>query len=409
MAIFRYQALGADQQPISGELEAESVRQAITQLEAAGLTIQSIGYANISTLSAAPRESDALAPDKTVARGSDDGIEQAVLGSHMARILERGRGIAPALRAYAEEMSPGSRRRQLRTVCSVLEQGNSSEATAELIKLPDYWIPLLGGATSSADPGHVLSEFLAETERADSLRRQRWQTLAYPFVVGCLALAVMILLSIFVIPVFRAIFAEFALQLPSLTLFVISVASWLASPWLLLIVAFIVGFGVLLSNAHHLRTSAAGAWLSDRFSTAIGRRNSIARFAQFTADLVEAGLQMPDALRIAGFTVNRSRLRRAAWNLSNDMDSGADYAPKTESTPLTATVVYAVRSEMPAETRVRLLREISACHAERARWALSWTNGLAEPFAICLVGLVVGVTVIALFQPLIKLVEGLSK
>ncbi len=411
MANFRYQALSADQQPASGVLEADSVQQAIAQLEAAGLTIQSIGYADTSSASDTLRVSDTLTHDETIARGmprSAVDIEQAVLRSHMAQILERGRAIAPALRAYAEEMSPGYRRRQLRTVCNVLERGNVAEATTELIALPDYWIPLLSAATSSADPGRVLHDFLAETERADNLRRQRWKSLAYPFVVGCLALAVMTMLSIFVIPGFRGIFEEFDLNLPKLTLVLLNVASWLSSLWLFLVIALIVGFGVLLFNAHRLRSFAVGSWLADRFSTPVGRRTAIARFAQFTADLLEAGLHIPDALRIAGFTVNRARIRRAAWCLAKDMDSGGDYAPQAEATPLTATVVRAVRSDMPMQTRIRLLRAISTCHAERAWRAFSWTSGLVEPFAICVVGLVVGMTVLALFMPLVKLVEGLS-
>jgi type II secretory pathway component PulF len=57
---------------------------------------------------------------------------------------------------------------------------------------------------------------------------------------------------------------------------------------------------------------------------------------------------------------------------------------------------------------VRLLREISSCHADRIRTGLSWTSGIIEPIAILVVGCAVGFTVLALFIPLVKLVEGLS-
>lgn len=411
MAIFRYQALDADHRLIAGEFEADSVQQAIAQLEETGLVIQSIGYADASAASVPPNPSGTQTLQETIARGiprSAVDIEQAVLRSHMAQILERGRAIAPALRAYAEEMPPGRRRRQLRTVCNVLERGDTTAATAELIALPDYWIPLLSAATSSADPGRVLHDFLAETERADNLRRQRWQTLAYPFVVGCLALAVMTLLSIFVIPEFRKIFDEFDLALPESTQVLLGVASWLTSPWLWLIVVPAIAIGIFLLSSRLIRNAVTSSWLSGRLSFPISRRNAIARFAQFTADLLEAGLQMPDALRIAGLSVNRVRLRRAAWCLANEIDSGGDDTPQHELIPLTATVVRAVRSDYPLQSRIHLLREVSACHSERARRIFSWTIGLVEPFAICVVGFVVGLTVLALFMPLVKLVEGLS-
>jgi type II secretory pathway component PulF len=63
---------------------------------------------------------------------------------------------------------------------------------------------------------------------------------------------------------------------------------------------------------------------------------------------------------------------------------------------------------MSATSRIRLLREISACHAERGRLRLSWASGIIEPITICIVGIVVGLTVLALFLPLVKLIEGLT-
>jgi type IV pilus assembly protein PilC len=63
---------------------------------------------------------------------------------------------------------------------------------------------------------------------------------------------------------------------------------------------------------------------------------------------------------------------------------------------------------MHEAARIRLLREVGHCHAERARTRLSWTRGLMEPLAICAIALVVGFTVLGLFLPLIALVQGLA-
>jgi hypothetical protein len=76
--------------------------------------------------------------------------------------------------------------------------------------------------------------------------------------------------------------------------------------------------------------------------------------------------------------------------------------------PLSATVCHAIAANVPSPTRVHLLREISATQADRVKTGLSWTSGLVEPAAICLVGLMVGLVVIGLFMPLIMLIEGLS-
>jgi type II secretory pathway component PulF len=133
-----------------------------------------------------------------------------------------------------------------------------------------------------------------------------------------------------------------------------------------------------------------------------------ARFSQFLADLLEAELDVPSALRIAGFSTKSSRIRRAAWRLARDLAAGQPVVRHTVQPFLTATVLHALQAELSAKSRVKLLAEISACHAARARHTLSWTHGIVEPLAIAAVGFVVGATVIALFLPLVSLVQGLS-
>jgi type II secretory pathway component PulF len=414
MPSFRYEALNAEGRLVTGGLEAESVQQAFDQLQARGLTVQSIGFvasAGPTPLDNQPTPSHTAVPEMTTAppRSAGESVEQAVLRSHMTTILDRGRAIMPALRAFAEEMPSGWQRRQLNAVCRVLERGDPAEATAALAELPECWIPLLSAANSSPDPGRVLSEFLTESRRTDDLRQKWWLTLAYPLILIVLVTVVMTALSILVIPQFREIFDEFDLSLPGLTKWMLWVADILSKFGLVLIVLLLALFALLLLNANRLLPSTAFAWLGDRIRPPFGRRTAIARFARFTADLLEAGVGPPDALRIAGFTSDQSRMRQAAWRMANDMESNRGIAQGAYDRPLTASIAYALTSNLRPASRVRLLREISSAHGERVRIGLSWASGIVEPVAICLVGVAVGLTVLGLFLPLVKLVEGLSK
>ncbi len=149
-------------------------------------------------------------------------------------------------------------------------------------------------------------------------------------------------------------------------------------------------------------------WWSDQLRLPLGRRSAVARFSRFMADLLDAGLSMPDALRIAGFTVNHSRLQRSAWRMANQLETTRRYSESLQPLPLTTTMFHALSADVSAPTRVRLLRDISACHAERVRIGLSWASGIVEPLGIVFVGFVVGTVVLALFIPLVKLIEGLS-
>jgi len=323
-------------------------------------------------------------------------------------VIERGREIVPALRAYADELDSQHRRQQLLTVVRVLERGDVDEATTALRTLPSYWIPLLGAATSSRDPGRVLRQFLKESQQAEELRRQWWLALAYPIIVVALALGVFVLIAVFILPAFRKMFEEFGLRLPGLTQLLFTVAAWITTGRMFLDLAIVAGIVAVLYGISRLMPPALVEWLSDRFGTLLSRSTAIARFSQFTGDLLEAELDVPSALRIAGFATRSARIRRAAWRLAHDLAAEQPLVLHRYQPFLTATVLHALRAEMSAASRVRLLSEIGACHAERARRFLSWTHGVIEPIAIAAVGLVVGATVLALFLPLISLIQGLS-
>jgi type II secretory pathway component PulF len=415
MAQFHYEAIDNNGQLVAGDLEAENVQHASALIQARGLTMHSITRAasegprppgSVSApLKSSPIEQFTTSTHRPPAR---ENLEETVLRSHMATILGRVRAIVPALRAYAAEMPAGWQRRQLISVCRILERGNSDDAATDLAQLPESWIPLLSAASTSPDHSQVLHDYLSESRRADALRQQWWLTLAYPVVLLGLATTVMTVLAIYIVPAFRAIFDDFDLQLPSITLAVLN-SAWFLSRWgIWIIVALVLMFAIVVLKANRLLPAWAFGWLTNHVRLPFGRRTSIARFVRFTADLIESGVGLPDALRIAGFAVNRSRVQQAAWRLAKELESTGRFSQRAYERPLTASFTYALAADIPTESRVRLLREISNSHADRISINLSWASGIVEPIAIFAVGVVVGLTVIGLFLPLVMLVEGLS-
>ena len=401
MPKFRYQAFDTDRKLILEDCEADSLQQAITYLESEGLELVSIGLAS-------EPQPDSPQSSTDYVLSTEGGIESDVLRTHLARVLEQGRAIAPALRAYAEEMPSGRRQRQLLTVVDVLERGNPEQAAAELGKLPDYWIPLLSASTSSRDPARVLREFLHESHQADELRRQRLRMVAYPLLILTLAIAILVMLSVFVVPIFRDMFYSFNMKLPWLTNGLLHVSNWISSGAAGIELAILTGVIASLWIFIRLFPSSAGNWLAERFSLPLGRSTALARFAQFTADLLESGLSVPDSLSVAAQTIQRPKLRRAAAQFVEQLPRPFDPSTFPRRSALPGSICYALVADVENNTRVRLLREISQSYADRARMKLSWTSGIVEPIAIGFVGLVVGAVVIALFLPLITLVTKLS-
>lgn len=395
MPHFNYQAMNASGDPVTGRVEASNVQQAIADLAAAGLEVHSIGVAL-----PAPAAGDA--PLASLAQ-QDSGLK-----SHLERVLGQAQAIVPALSAYAQELPFGRQRRELRRVCRVLETGDAAAATAALAELPEYWTPLLSAAASSNDPSRVLNRFLDESHAALELRSQWRKTLTYPVVIIALSLGVLVALSVFVIPAFADIFRDFDLRLPEMTILTLVVAGALTSGPVIVAVLLALAFALLFALIPSLFPHAFGARLADWWTGLWGRRPRIADFARFTADLLDAGLKLPDAVKIAGASTRRPRLESAAMDLARDIETGHPFGPVRYGEPLSSTVAFALGAQTSPESRSRLLKEISACHADRLRGRLSWSHGLLGPVAICVTGFLVGFVVLSLFLPLVTLINNLA-
>src|SRR5262245_802195 len=304
MPQFYYQALNANHERVAGHLTAASLAQALAQLESQGLSVQSISSRPISDGAAGENPfADRDAAGRTTA-------EQAALQQHLQQALARGRDVLPALKAYSQELPTGRRRRELDTVLRTIERGDANEAARTLATLPGYWIPLLGAAAASRDPGRVLREFVQESDRAIQLQGQWWLALAYPALLGGLAAFVFAALSIFVIPLFRSMFADFGLNLPPLTLLVLGIAEWISSGRILIVAAVVVAAVLLLREATRQLPISVRNWFGDHLGFRWGRSTALARFSQLTADVLEAALDRRQAIGLAGSVTGRAPISR---------------------------------------------------------------------------------------------------
>lgn len=403
MPRFVYQALNASLEPIAGELQADGVAAAVAELETRGLVAQSIRLASLDPLPTLPEQFKAGAASTQLRDDYDPRVAEGVLQAQLTTLLQRGRTLTPALRAYLEEMPEGRERRELSAVCNLIDSGDASAARQGLAALPECWIPLLSAAASSGDAGRVIRDFLKKSREAEELRWQRWRTLAYPVIVALIALTVMLVLSSAVLPIFAAMFDDFNLQLPWLTSLTLAMGrfmtSWefLALGVLALVVATLAALNYL-PGLEYLRVSPLGRWF--------GRSTGVAQFTRYAAELISAGVDRANAVRIAAHSTRHRATQLAAWNLAGAIDDGA-VAPSWRSRPVPATATYALQATMSPAARVQLLSEISGCYSDRARRRLSWTRGLIGPAAIMVIGIGVGMVVLSLFLPLVSLVNNL--
>lgn len=308
------------------------------------------------------------------------------LGPWIDRLLEVGGGVVPALRALGREL-PERRRAAWGELCETLAAGDASRAARALERDPDTWIPLLAAAAPGTTTGDGVAEGVFLRRAVDVAVRDDddarwWLPVLYPLFVLLLALGVVCLLSVGVVSQFEAVFGDFGLRLPGITLAILWFARALRAGWWLLPLGIVLAIVLGLSARHWWPASIRlpGSWFVRS-----------GRFARHVADLLSAGLPKGAAVAVAARAVD------------------PDAAPDGE-TPrwLSRTVRHALTADVATATRIRLLERIAAGHDARLAARRSWASWCLGPVAVFVTGLCVFLLVLALFMPMINLVSALS-
>jgi len=381
-----------------------------------------------------------------------------VVQARIAASLDRRRQLAPALAAYAQELPASRSQRQLRRLAKQLRTAAPAEEIfASTIRQPT-WLPLLmaagkppaegsqppaegladdsreGPADSqgraaekglpavagsqkhanipplAGQPTDFLQPLLAETARSQQILGQQTRVLAYPLVVLLLALGILVFLCLWVVPAFGEIFSDFGLQLPKMTLLLLELSDLLRfhAGSLLLTALTILALAYLAIRLFTAR-GVLGYWFG--FLTAGSSRDvaSVALFTSRLADLLDADLALPCALRLASAGCRRGALQRAAQRLARyqERPSTDHPGPAIRGLPATLTAALATRGPGKKPNPV-LLRELAEMYAQWVHQRLDRSSGPAVPLAAWAAVLAVGFVVIALFVPLVGLIHGLT-
>jgi type IV pilus assembly protein PilC len=139
------------------------------------------------------------------------------------------------------------------------------------------------------------------------------------------------------------------------------------------------------------------------------RRNMIARWCDATRLGVEAGLDLPRAIELAGDAVASPRLKRDSDEVIGAINSGKTPDAVIGSTRLLpATVTAAMTLGQQNNDLPRTLATLSEMYQQQAETRLNLVPGVLTPLLIVLMAVLIGMVILGLFLPFIGLIQSLS-
>ncbi len=396
MAEFDYIAIDIDGGNNTGRIRARDEADARYQLTGLGWTVESI----------TPVESGT--DDRAHARSAKTEFE---LGKHLADLTAADLPLASGLAVLAEEFPRGQTKRALQQVVRRLDRGDALDEALDGPGAPSELRALVEVGVRSERLGEVLSEYVKQSRRYVELRRKTMYSIGYATVVGTACLAVLLAFLLFLIPQFKSIFIDFDTELPGLTKLVLRLSDVLRGYGLLILAGFVVFLGIL-------RRVFKLAWSSSWRRTILGwvpvigptlRLMTFARFTRMLSLLVSNNTPLPAAIRLSGKATNDPALQEDADRLADVLESrGPEELPFLVASRFPPSFIQVLTSVGRRPNLGDTLSNLADDYENRSEVRVVALAPVLEPIVVLLTGWIIAWFVIAMFMPLIKLLNDLS-
>jgi type IV pilus assembly protein PilC len=414
MPVFQFKAHDKrSNKEVSDTIEASSQMEAIAAIKRQGMLPIEVKEAK-----AKGAKSGAAATKSGGGGGGFGRIKPKVVTlftRQLSTLQDAGLPIVQSLQILTDMQRPGKFKGSLGTVTEDVQSGTMlSEAMARHPKIWDKLYTNLVKAGETAGALDVILRRLAEfREKAERLKKKVIGALVYPAAVMTIATAILTFIMIFIVPKFEQIFKELGVQLPGVTVALIDFSNFIGSWWGLTLLIAIIGF---IIGVKILRGTEKGGNFVDRVlmkSPVFGniiKKSSVARFTRTLGTLVTSGVGFLDALDITKSATPNIVVRNAIHAVRESVKEGETInEPLRRSGVFDDIVVNMIKVGEETGELDKMLIKIADNYDEEVDAAVAAMMSLLEPILIVFMGGAVGFIVIALFMPLIKLIESLGQ
>jgi len=290
--------------------------------------------------------------------------------------------------------------------------GGASLAQA-MRKHPKVFNETYVSLVQAGEAGGMLEQVLEiaaeQLDKEAEIRAKIKSAMTYPIIVVVAAVAVVIFMLCFIVPVFATVYEQFHAVLPPVTLLLVTSSDVILHKWWMVAIALTVF--VLLFRAY--ASTARGQWQLDALKLKLPllmgkllRKVAIARFAQTLAGLSKAGVPILQALAVGANTSGNLIIIDAIRKVALAVQEGAPMsAPMAASGQFPHMVTQMVAAGEQSGNMDEMLEEITRFYNRDIYYTVEKLTKMMEPAMTVVVGAIVLFVLLALYMPIFNLTQ----
>jgi type IV pilus assembly protein PilC len=337
----------------------------------------------------------------------------AIFTRQLATMIDAGLPLVQSLEILASQQDHKVFQNIIREIREDVEGG--STFAGALKKHPATFNELYTNLVVAGEEGGILDTILTRLanyiEKAEALKKKVKSALVYPATIMGVAVIVVMILMIFVIPVFESMFKSAGQNLPLPTLITLTISKLVQKYIVIIIPGFILSFYLIKKyyQTEKGKTVMDTLLLKLPVFGSLFQKIAVARFSRTLGTLVSSGVPILDGLNIVSKASGNKRIEIAILNARASIREGETISePLGRSGLFPPMVIQMISVGESTGALDSMLSKIADFYEDEVDVAVGNLTSLLEPLLMVFLGVVIGGVVISMYLPIFQMASAVG-
>ena len=340
------------------------------------------------------------------------GKDIVVFTRQLSTMIDAGLPLVQCLQILAKQQSNQTFRRVLTELQNDVETGTT--LADSMRKHPKAFDNLYSNMIEAGELGGILDTILSRLaafkEKAMALQKKIKGAMTYPIICLAISILILMIILIFVIPVFQEMFASMDKALPVPTQIVVDASQFVKGniPYLMILgIILVFGFKKVISTKKGRLKWDQISIQAPVFGPLL-RKVAVAKFSRTLSTMLQSGVPILDALQVVAKTAGNLVIETAVFRVADSIAEGRPIAePLEESGVFPNMVVQMINVGESVGALDTMLEKIADFYDEEVDQAVENLTAMIEPFMMVFLGGLIGGLVVAMYLPIFQMAGGL--
>lgn len=400
MGYFRYKGRNSAGSAIKGKISAGSQHEALAALKSDGLIVFELQELN-----------EVLYKDIQIGKPVKN-KDFILFLRQFSTLIDAGISLVKATDILAEQMDNKYLKGALLNMKDHLEKGMSlSDSFAQYPKLfPELLVSMIHAGEVSGNLDEILDNMATYYEKQYRLKQKVISALTYPIVLGVISVLVCLFLLAFIVPVFTDMLTSFGSEIPVYTAFILSLSSFAASYWWLIILIglLLVIFFKYLEKNPKTAYSIDMLKLKMPFFGKFIQKSLLARMTQTLSSLLNSSVPILQAVTVTERIINNCVMKKVLEESQVSLEQGESMAvPMEKHWAFPKLVTQMIIVGESSGSLDNMLKKVADFYEQELDEAADKLKALIEPLMIVALAVIVGSIVLAIVIPMFAIFDSI--